>query len=90
MLLADVKCYHCGHVSGEVVLENDEPPRPDVLRPVNALAKELPEGRPRCKRCGGPVYLDDIRRVRPPRLYDAMEKPRRGRPRRTAVLAQAC
>jgi len=66
LIRADVKCYYCGHVSGQ--MEGD---------PAGSQARwsfRTPEGttqpiqlngqRIRCDRCGGPVYLDEIETIR--------------------------
>lgn len=61
---ADVKCYFCGHVSGEVCGDLDEPIEAAIFRPHAERAAQAPTkvGRkPRCLRCGGPVYLEDVR-----------------------------
>ncbi len=62
-VVGEVKCYHCGHVSGEV-----EGTRTDrlVLQSFKPRAgyKGKPPGpgdRIRCERCRGPVYLEDVR-----------------------------
>lgn len=67
-VVGDVKCYHCGHVSGQIKGEQTDrlvlqafEPRPGYQGPV-----PTPVERIRCERCGGPVYLDDLRL--PPRV----------------------
>lgn len=59
---ADVKCYHCGHVSGHVVGDANQPLHPKTLQPIAGPSSRSsrPGDRIRCLRCGGPVYLDDI------------------------------
>ncbi|HEU0072947.1 MAG TPA: hypothetical protein VFS30_02975 [Dehalococcoidia bacterium] len=60
-VVADVKCYFCGHVSGQIVGKRHEPlrvtnfvPRPGYTGP------EVKQGtRLRCERCQGPVFLED-------------------------------
>ena len=67
-LIADVKCYHCGHISGQVVKDPALPdaPRQFVPRPgFTAVVPRATEGL-RCERCRGPVYLE--RRVAEPPL----------------------
>jgi endogenous inhibitor of DNA gyrase (YacG/DUF329 family) len=67
MIRADVKCYYCGHVSGQI--EGD----PQSHRPywnfhsrAGSSQRVQPRGqRLRCDRCGGPVYLDEIETLRP-------------------------
>ncbi len=92
--VADVKCYYCGFVSGEITVERGHPIQSGRFSPtpayetstVNEVVKRT--GKLRCFRCQGPVYLDDIRSVRPrPVITDI--RPRRGRPRRSEVLARA-
>jgi hypothetical protein len=62
-VVGEVKCYHCGHVSGEV-----EGTRTDRLvlhsfipRPGYRGKPPGPGDRIHCDRCGGPVYLEDVR-----------------------------
>lgn len=62
-VVGDVKCYHCGHISGQVegtrstklVLEKFIP-RPGFQGTLPSPGKRL-----RCERCSGPVYLEEIR-----------------------------
>jgi hypothetical protein len=90
--VADVKCYHCGFVSGEATLEPGATARVSSFRPSAdscATSSALRAGHLRCCRCGGPVYLDEVRIVRPePVLSFEDLKPRRGRPRKAEVLAR--
>ncbi|MGQ9677462.1 MAG: hypothetical protein ACUVX1_17510 [Chloroflexota bacterium] len=59
---ADIKCYYCGHISGHVVGDADQPLHPKTFQPISCSSGYLPKPkeRPRCQRCGGPVFLDDI------------------------------
>lgn len=59
---ADVKCYHCGHVSGQIVGPRGGPLRPENFIPRDGFTGELPKAgvRLRCERCRGPVYLEDV------------------------------
>lgn len=59
MMIGDVKCYHCGHVSGQ--LEDEGGRR--RFRPRAGFQGSLPAPgeRIRCERCGGPVFLDEVR-----------------------------
>lgn len=81
--LADVKCYHCGFVSGELIGEPKSILRPELFHPSPSYLKPLP--RPgealRCGRCDGPVYLEDVRVYRP-RVVGPIPPARRGRPRK--------
>jgi len=66
LIHADVKCYYCGHVSGQVEGDSRQPLRVSYFRPSSNWQGRQP--RPgetlRCFRCGGPVYLDDVSKVR--------------------------
>ncbi|HEX5139484.1 MAG TPA: hypothetical protein VFX19_00945 [Dehalococcoidia bacterium] len=60
-VVADVKCYFCGHISGQIVSRRGEP-----LRVTNFIPRpgyQGPEVKPgtklRCERCNGPVFLED-------------------------------
>ncbi len=62
LVTADVKCYHCGHVSGQIVgprngrlRAKDFRPRPGSTRPLPGPGESL-----RCERCNGPVFLEDV------------------------------
>jgi hypothetical protein len=92
--VADVKCYHCGFVSGEITVEQGRPLQAGKFTAVPAYETSTVHemvkrfGNLRCFRCQGPVFLDDVRNVRPrPVITDI--RPRRGRPRRAEVLARA-
>lgn len=59
---ADVKCYYCGHVSGQIIGPKNAP-----LKLTNFVPREgytgvipRPRDRLRCERCRGPVYLEDV------------------------------
>jgi hypothetical protein len=59
--IADVKCYFCGHVSGQMISRRDEP-----LKVTNFVPRQgytgpavQPGMRLRCERCRGPVFLED-------------------------------
>ncbi len=85
----DVKCYWCGHLSGQLIVDRDAAdavpryrPAPSNLQPPPAKGQRL-----RCGRCSGPVYLDGLQPVLEPRSMEGF----RGRLRRPPVrkLAQA-
>lgn len=65
-ICAQIKCYHCGYISGQICGESDEPLRWEELRPNPYFKGDLPKpGEPlRCFRCHGPVYLDEIEKER--------------------------
>ena len=66
-MIGDVKCYHCGHISGQVegtkegkekkLLLTSFTPRQGYQGP-----KYKPGDNLRCERCEGPVFLEDLRR----------------------------
>jgi hypothetical protein len=60
IVTADVKCYFCGHVSGQVVGYRSQPlsRRRFVARPGGSGGIE--NGRLRCERCGGPVFIEEL------------------------------
>ncbi len=60
-ITADVKCYYCGHIGGQIIGRRGEPltvtnfiPRPGYTGP-----EVKPGTRLRCERCQGPVFLED-------------------------------
>jgi len=91
MVVADLKCYHCGYVSAEIIEENTNGTRVVLFRPVKDNSMPAPKpGEPlRCSRCGGPVYLDDVRTIRHrPVEFVPKERQRRKWTRRKAVSTQ--
>lgn len=89
-VVADVKCYHCGYISGELIAEHDGNLRPEAFHPAATFKKPLPQPGEgiKCGRCGGPVYLEDLRVYRP-RVMEPIKPARRGRPPRNKQLAKA-
>lgn len=81
-VVADVKCYYCGHISGQVegyraerLVLHTYKPRPDYQGPPPAPGERL-----RCQRCNGPVYLEDLRPLPPqPEILEMPVAPRRRR-----------
>ena len=61
-LTADVKCYYCGHVSGQIIGPKNEPLRVSNFVPREGYRGAVPRpgDRLRCERCQGPVYLEDV------------------------------
>lgn len=60
-LAADVKCYHCGFVSGEIIGRRDLAVRDWAFE--SRAGERRPVGtKLRCGRCEGPIYLEDVRR----------------------------
>jgi hypothetical protein len=60
MVVADVKCYHCGHVSGELIGARTTPLRDWTFEPRKGEPRTAGPNL-RCIRCNGPVYLEDVR-----------------------------
>ena len=59
--VADVKCYYCGHISGQITGRRGQPLRVNdfVPRPGYKGPEYKPGSRLRCERCRGPVFLED-------------------------------
>lgn len=87
---ADVACFHCGHVSAELVGEQGVPIHPSMISPSSVANLVMPKaGRPlRCIRCGGPCYLDNKTIVRE-ELASLAEEGKRKRRRRSFVVSVA-
>lgn len=84
-MIADVKCYHCGHISGQVEGER-EPEKRLILREFKPRSgykgrRPKPGERIHCERCGGPVFLEDLRAV--PVQPELMTMPQKKRARRS-------
>jgi hypothetical protein len=88
-LVADVKCYLCGSVSGVVESDRQPMPRGVMYRKAgeDQAAPIVDWRRLRCERCQGPIYLDDAdvitRRTEEHNWLE--ERPRRGRPPKRLV-----
>jgi hypothetical protein len=83
LLVGDVKCYYCGFISGELVSTNSNSLKNATFRPRPGIDEaEVDEGKLRCARCGGPVFVDDLRHERPVAPPVKWERERPGRPRR--------
>ena len=67
MRAAQVKCYSCGRICGEVKAPSvHDLNLKNFYIPKYAAAYGLSEGTPlRCKRCGGAVYIDEPFTVSP-------------------------
>src|SRR4051812_34845774 len=84
---ADVKCYHCGEVSGTWLWPTHASPAVGLFRPASSGHLAIvPLGHLRCLRCQGPVYLDDVESAVQQREI-VVERGRRGRPRKLPPLA---
>lgn len=66
IITAEVTCYLCSRVCGEVEGDLTEPLRISAIYPVGGLCSLSPKAPLRCSRCGGAVYLDDVQRVKVP------------------------
>ncbi|HEY4684697.1 MAG TPA: hypothetical protein VII57_01490 [Dehalococcoidia bacterium] len=60
-VVVDVKCYYCGHVSGQIIGRRNERLRLGnfIPRPGYQGPPPKPGDRLRCERCRGPVFLED-------------------------------
>ncbi len=83
-VVADVKCYYCGHVSGQVVGEQSDRLRlfKFLPRPGYGGGEPAPGQRIRCERCSGPTYLEDLSpyEVAPQPHHGPRQRTRRARP----------
>jgi hypothetical protein len=89
-LEAEVKCYHCGHISGVLRRAQGPAGAPTVFQSSDRGPVSIVKGLTdlRCARCQGSVYTDefDIRYVYPKvDFLEEDEKPRRGRPPKRLV-----
>ncbi len=64
-VVGDVKCYHCGHVTGQMEGTRDTKLVLKKFTPREGFQGTLPGPgeRLRCERCSGPVYLEELRPV---------------------------
>ena len=83
-VVGDIKCYHCGHVSGQI-----EGTRTDKLVLHRFTPREGYKGSPpgpgdsiRCERCQGPVFLEDLQPV--PVLAELITQAKTKKPERSS------
>ncbi len=79
-VVGDVKCYHCGHTSGQVegtrgdrLVLHTFTPRPGYKGKVPGPNESI-----RCERCQGSVYLEDLRPAPAPLLSVALRDAKKG------------
>ena len=65
LISADLKCYYCGYVTGEVVTDTSHPDRVLAFKPADGDMTSGKAARRRCGRCDGPVFLDDAQTLSP-------------------------
>ena len=98
VLVADLKCYLCGTISGAIESEQPEATQPHQIKRPSRNVSYRAAGATQsvaladwrnihCARCGGPTYLDEpniiVRRIEDYNWLD--ERPRRGRPPKRLV-----
>ncbi|MCZ2109762.1 MAG: hypothetical protein LC118_09385 [Dehalococcoidia bacterium] len=61
LVTGDVKCLHCGYISGKWVGPGGAPIIENGFTPGTPRATpDDPAAAVRCMRCDGPVFLDDV------------------------------
>jgi hypothetical protein len=83
-LQADVKCYHCGRVSGAWQWVSAAGPAMGVFTAADGGRVRTHLAQVHCAHCTGPVFLDDVEEVRTPAVL-VFERPRLGRPPKEAA-----
>jgi hypothetical protein len=83
LLRADVKCYLCGYVSGQIEGAPGDAVALEQFRPTpdSGGPRLTHNGRICCTRCGGGVFLDEWETVRPLEVV-TFGPAKRGRPRK--------
>ena len=78
-LVADVKCYYCGHVSGQIRGPRHTTLKTTAFIPRPGYTKQAPQAgeRLRCERCNGPVYLEDVSPMTLGRIGTSLARPGR-------------
>ena len=83
-LEAEVRCYHCGELTG-VARVGRAPTQTEPVFVAAGSGREMPLrwlAAVRCRRCGGPSYAEAFETRRTFPIVDCLgEQPRRGRPR---------
>jgi hypothetical protein len=86
-LQAEVKCYHCGRVSGTWQWRASAGPAFGTFEGAEGAGRvSAGLAQIHCAQCGGPIFLDEVAEVRAPSVL-VFERPRPGRPRKGASVA---
>lgn len=59
LVIGDIKCLHCAHITGRWVGPKGAPLTLSGLRNYELSEGDDPQALVRCRRCEGPVFLDD-------------------------------
>jgi len=90
---AELHCYHCGYLAARVEGEAGQKlSEARLVSPSIGPGVRLAKGRPpRCGRCGGPLYIDELEVVRyaPTVIVPLPPGRRRGRPPKALLQAMA-
>lgn len=63
-LLADLKCYHCGQLVAQLLREGSpKTKRAWLLMGDGTSVPIAARSQVRCRRCGGPTYVDEVEQV---------------------------
>ena len=87
-LEADVKCYHCGHISGVARVDRGARTPTATFKPAGSAVEVPVQSRStlKCARCGGPTFTDEFELRQEYAAVDFLEDgPRRGRPPKRLV-----
>ncbi len=87
-LEADIKCFHCGHISGVARVERGSQHPTTTFKAVDSSAEIRIRDRTqvKCQRCGGPTFTDEFELRQEYARVDFLEdRPRRGRPPKRLV-----
>ena len=87
-LEADVKCYHCGHISGVARVDRGVRTPTATFKPAGSDVEVPVQSRStlKCARCGGPTFTDEFELRQEYASVDFLEDgPRRGRPPKRLV-----
>ncbi len=90
---AELHCYHCGYVAARIEGESDDRKAQSIQHPkitpsaAGPGVKRYPGRPPRCGRCNGPLFIDEVEVVRYPPTVIVPLPPgrRRGRPPKILV-----
>jgi hypothetical protein len=61
LISADLKCYSCGSIAGELLANTT--PKPRVLAFLPAAPGATKAAARQCNRCGGSVYMDEAQTI---------------------------
>jgi hypothetical protein len=84
LISADLKCYYCGTVAGEMFADTARPRHVLAFLPAAEPVQDTSVARS-CHRCGGPLYMDEAQTISRHEAALRLRRRQTGRPLQRAA-----